>query len=157
MRKIVPLFIIGVFLLSGIQAVAIPDENVVEKNLLATEDIGLEIILKGGLFGYHLTVENTGTEPIIGNLTMNITTTAWIMLKGQTIQYPLCPQNLDLSPGEKEPYNPGPVIGIGPATITIKGEFIADSSSEPYLFETTINGFIFLFYSTCDTATISLP
>jgi hypothetical protein len=57
---------------------------------------------------------------------MNITTTAWIMLKGQTIQYPLCPQKLDLTPGEKEPYNPGPVIGIGPATITIKGEFIAD-------------------------------
>ena len=43
MRKIVPLRIIGVILLSGIQAVAKSDENVTEKNLLATKDLGLEL------------------------------------------------------------------------------------------------------------------
>ena len=156
MRKIVPLFIVGVFLLSGIQAVAISDEKVLEENLLATENIGLEIIFKGGLIGYHLTVENIGTEPIYGNLTMNITTTAWIILKGQTIQYPLCPHHLDLIPGEKEPYNPGPVIGFGPATITIKGTFTTDISPDPLLFEKTSNGFIFLLYTIYETTTITL-
>ena len=156
MRKLAPLFMIGVFLLSGVQAVALSDQNVLEKNILATEDLGLEIIIEGGLFGYHLTVENIGTEPLYDNLSITITTNAWMMLKGQTIQYPLCPHHLDLSPGQKEPYNPGPVVGFGPATITIKGQFTTDISPDPFLFETTSNGFIFLLFTIYKTTTITL-
>jgi hypothetical protein len=116
----------------------------------------LEIIINGGLFGYHVTVENIGTEAIYGNLSMTITTNARMIFKNQTVEYPLFPHHLDLSPGEKEPYNPGPVVGFGPATITIRGQFTSDISPDPFLFETTSNGFIFLLYTTYETTTITL-
>ena len=97
-----------------------------------------------------------GNEIVYGNLTINITTDTWIMLLGRNLKFPLCPHHIDLSPGEKESYNPGPVIGFGPATITIDGEFAFEGPAEPYPFETIGSGFIFLIFTTCDTTLITL-
>ncbi len=157
MKNILPLLVVSILVLSGLGAVAIPNEEQIENKPLITEDWALEIKVKGGLLGYQVTVENVGNETVNGNLTINITTDAWIMLLGRNLEFPLCPSHLDLSPGEKEPYNPGPVIGFGPATITIDGEFTFEEPADSYPFETNGSGFIFLIYTTCDATQITLP
>ena len=157
MNKIFLFFIVSILLLNGLGVVAIYNEEQIENKPLFTEDWALEIKLKSGVLGYQLTIENVGKETINGSLTMNITTDAWIMLLGRNVKFPLCPSHLDLSPGEKEPYNPGPVIGFGLATITIAGEFAFEKQAGSYPFETNGSGFIFLIYNNCDTTIITLP
>ncbi len=155
MRK-VTILVVSILVLSGLGAVAIPNEEQIENKPLITEDWALEIKVNGGLFGYQVTAENVGNETVNGSLTMNITTDAWIMLRGRNLRFPLCPFHLDLFPGEKESFNPGPVIGFGSAKINIKGEFAFDESADPYLFETNRSGFVFLIFTTCDTTSISI-
>jgi hypothetical protein len=157
MKKILAIAFLGFFILSGLGAVAIPNEEKIENKTRFTEDRALEIKVKGGILGYQVTVENVGNGTVKGNLTMNITTNAWIILRGQNLQFPLCPLHLDLSTGEKEIYNPGPVIGFGPTTITIDGKFTFEETENPYQFKTNGTGFIFLIFNTCDTNLISLP
>ena len=157
MKNILTLLVVSILLLSGLRAVAIPNEEQIENKHLIIEDWALEIIVKGGLLGYQVTVENVGYETVKGNLTMNITTNAWMMLRGRNLEFPLCPLHLDLSPGEKETYNPGPVIGFGPSTITIDGKFTYEETSNQYPFVANGNGFVFLFFDTCDVNPINLP
>jgi len=157
MKNILTLLVVSILLLSGLGVVAIPNEEQIENKPLITEDWALEIKVKGGLLGYQVTVENVGNGTVKGNLTMNITTDAWIMLRGRNLEFPLCPLHLDLSPGEKETYNPGPVIGFGSSTITINGKFTFEETENPYLFETNGSGFVFLIFNNCDAIPISLP
>jgi len=156
MKKILQILVVSILLLSGIVAVAKTNEEQIENKPLIIKDWIIEIKVKGALLGYQATVENMGNETVNGSLTMNITTDAWIMLLGRNLKFPLCPHHIDLSPGEKESYNPGPVIGFGPATITIDGEFAFEGPAEPYPFETIGSGFIFLIFTTCDTTLITL-
>jgi hypothetical protein len=157
MKKILPLLVITIFVPSGLGAVAIPSEKRIENKPAIAQTWALEITIKGGILGYQLIIENVGNEPVNGSLTMNITTDAWIMVRGGNLKFPLCPSHLDLSPGEKEIYNPGPVIGFGPATITIVGEFAFDKPADPFQFETNGKGFIVLMYTLCNAIPITLP
>ena len=134
MKIILQILIVSILLICGIGVSAISNEENIENKPLFTRDWGLEIKVKGGLLGYQLTVENVGNETVNGSLTMDINTDAWIMFLGRNLEFPLCSHHLDLSPGEKEPYNPGPIIGLGTATITIDGEFKFEKSADSYQF-----------------------
>lgn len=157
MKKILPILVVSIFVLSGIGAVATPNEKQIENKPLNTKELELEIKVKGGILGYQLTIENVGNETVNGSLTMNITTDAWFILRGRNLEFPLCPYHLDLSPSEKDSFNPGPVIGFGPATITIEGELAFEESPNSYEFETIGSGFVFLIFTVCDATPINIP
>jgi hypothetical protein len=157
MKKILPFLVISIFVLSGLGAVALPNEKQIENKPVIAQDWALKIEVKGGLLGYQLIIENVGNETINGSLNMNIATDALIMLRGRNLKFPLCPSYLNLSPGDKESYNPGPVFGFGPSTITIDGEFAFEEPVDPFQFETNGRGFIFLIFTTCDTTVITIP
>jgi hypothetical protein len=153
MKKTLIIVVICVLILSGFGAVALPNENQIEHNPLDTQDFDLEIVVKGGLFGYTVAVTLGGTEPESGNLTINITTDASIMILGKRFELIVPPE--DIEPGETVEYKLRPVFGFGPATITITGAFYPPG--DVYPFETEVNGFIVLFFVRCGATPIILP
>jgi hypothetical protein len=157
MKNILPLLVVSILVLCGLGAVAIANSEQIVKKTLNTEDWALEIKVKGGILGYQLTVENVGNKTVIGNLTMNITTDAFIMLLGRNLRFPLCSYQMNLLPGEKESFNPGPIIGLGPATISVSGEFKLEDTTFTYPFETKGSGFVLLFFNNYESNTITLP
>jgi len=80
----------------------------------------LEIVAKGGFFGYTVTVTNNGTEAFSGNLSMTITTdvSPGFMLMGEEIS--AMPNPIPLPPKESKEFNLGTVIGFGPAMINVE-------------------------------------
>jgi len=157
MRKIIPILVVNILLLSGIGAVGISYEEQFENKTMISKDWALQIKFNGELLGYQVTVENLGNEIINRSLSMNITTDAWIIFLGRNLEFPLCPHHINLSPGDIEPYNPGPVIGFGPATIKIDSEFVFEDSADSYSFEKLGRGFVLLTFTRCDKITITLP
>jgi hypothetical protein len=152
LRKIIPFLVIGLFFLSSFGAVAVSED----KETLNREEWAIEIDGKGGFFGYTFTVTNIGEESITGDLTINITTDAGIMLLGRELSE--TPDVIEaLSPGETVQFKMGPVLGFGFADITITGEFLP-YLGEPYPFDMeTSNGFVLLLFVRCGITPITIP
>jgi len=113
----------------------------------------LEIVVKGGLLGYTYTITNVGEEWITGNFTINIFTDAAFMFLGRELSgSPDCCEKLP--PGESVEFRIGPVLGFGPAVINIEGIF---ETPDVYPFETEANGFVLLFFLSCDAIPINIP
>lgn len=117
----------------------------------------IKVELKGGLFGYTATVTNLGNESTSGILDISVTTTdSWFILWGEELS--LGDEVLVLDPNGGETYALQPVVGFGPALITL--EVIIRIDGGPTLggsAETA--GFIFLFYvvGSCEATPITLP
>ena len=65
MRKLLPLLVVSILVSSGLGAIAIPYEKLIADQPLNTQDSPIEIIVKGGLLGYKVTVKNVGNESVI--------------------------------------------------------------------------------------------
>ena len=151
MRKIIPFLVIGLFFLSSFGAVAVSED----KGTFNREQWAIEIDGKGGFFGYTFTVTNVGEEPITGDLTINITTDAGIMLLGRELSE--TPDVIEaLPPGETVQFKMGPVLGFGFADITITGVFYPPGDVYPFDMEAT-NGFVLLFFVRCGLTPITIP
>lgn len=148
MKRILPLLIVGILVLGGLGAVAVPDEDTTSEILLQPK---LEIMIKGGLLGYTVNVKNVGNETIKGTLNMTITTNATIMILGDELSYDSF--GYDMDAGEYVKFKWGPVIGFGPATINVEGIF----SPGGWGFEAEANGIILLFYVLCSKTTFNIP
>ncbi len=142
MKKLIPLLVVGILVLSGLGAVAVP-----EKESLNKQEWAFKIEAEGGFLGYEVTVTNVGNETINGSLNISITTDAWFMLLGEQV-VPTHPFEWDLVPDASETRYLRPVIGFGPATINISGVFTHEIGGEyPFVEET--GGIIWLIYVTC--------
>ena len=113
------------------------------QNTQNTQDWLLGIWVVGKLSGYEVSVTNVGNESVAGNLTLNITTDAWIMLVGETLEKELA---FKVDPdAEGIRFKMGPVFGFGPATITIEG-VIKPTGDDEYPLEAERRGFVLLFF-----------
>jgi hypothetical protein len=153
MKKILPLLVIGIFVLSGLGAVAIPDEKQNVNKPLTTQDWELDIKAKGGFLGYTISLSPSDPPPPNGTCTININTDAWITLLGKKLSLE---EELIWNPGEVEELNMRPIIGLGPATVSMDVEYEI-SPGNSTVGEATTDGFVLLFYVFCEGTTIHLP
>jgi len=152
MKRILPLLVVSILVLSGLGAVAVPDEI---ESLNIQEDWALEIVVEGWWLGYKVTIGTVVNESVTGDYIINITTNASIMIAGRERGYDLINLTLD------EPEFPiiphlKPVIGFGLATINISVVFTHENDEE-YPFEAEVKGFVFLFYVLCSKTTFNIP
>ena len=112
MRKILPLLVVGIFVCSGLGAVAIPFENksnarVLQPQLEATAICG---------WGILVTIKNVGTETFQGDITcrLDIDVPSFITISGHKWEY----NGWTLEPGASILVR-GRVFGFGPATISM--------------------------------------
>ena len=153
MKKIIlPILAIGILVLSGLGASAIPNENQMKTNPLNMDDLKLEIVVKGGILGYKATVTNVGTVPVEGELSIKITTDAKIMLLGRNLELPL--EDLRLPPDESIEYNLRPVLGLGSAIITISVAMAA--GGVVHTADAQTQGSVFLFYVRCNAIPLDM-
>lgn len=154
MKKLLPLLVVNILVLSGIGAVALPNMKQIDNEPLNTRDWDLEIEIKCGLFGYEVNVTNKGDKTFKGSLKLNITTTAWIVIVGDYYEWAI--PNFNLDPLDSIEHKMKPVIGFGPSRITISGIYnCINCTLQP--FKLTEPGFVFLFYISCATSPIVIP
>jgi hypothetical protein len=150
MKRILPLLVVSIFILSGFGTVATPEEEI--ESLNVEEDWELVIDIKGGLFGYNVRIVNEGNETVNGSLTMNITTDATFMILGGFTEIEIPPE--DIEPGEEITVKSGSVIGFGPIITNIAGVF---ETPDVYPFETEANGFLLLFFPLVSFSPVVIP
>ena len=163
MKKIIPLLVVSILVLSGSGIIAIPNEEQIENKPLIKQDWQLEIEFKSGFykcgFGYIVTIENIGNEPVAGDISIYITTDARIMLSG-TDHFGFHINPVEYIPGDPQVYPFQPVRGFGPATINLSGVFryrdIYGAYWE-YPFEAEVKGFVFLFCVFCGKTILNIP
>jgi hypothetical protein len=141
MKKLLPLLVISILVLGGFGAVAIPNEKQIQDKQLRIDHESLEIKVKGILFGYKVTVTNVGNESVSGNFSMNITTDALIMLRGEELEQTV--PFIGLGPNDSKEFWMGPVIGFGRALISALA--ILDNLI-PIKYSKEANGFVLLIY-----------
>ena len=139
MKKILPLLVVGILVLSGLGAVAVPDKHTTPEPLLQPE---LKIGIRGGFFGYYVTVTNIGNETISGTLNMSITTDTWFMLFDNKTS---TSDDLTLMEDEDIVIQLGLVVGFGPATISVSGIFMPGG----WGFSGETTGFVLLIFVVC--------
>ena len=148
MKKLIPLLVVSIFVLSGLGAVAVP-----EKEPLNKQDWALETEIKGVFKGYIVTLTNVGNELVTGNFSFNITTDAWIMFRGDKLSF--IDYYFNRNPGEPAEFIMKPVIGFGPATINLEVEFI-DEQNNTYNASAEVKGLVLLFYVLCAKTTVNI-
>jgi len=155
MKKILPLLVVSILILSGLGAVAIPSYKIIENKTSNMQDFELEIVIEGGLFGYLINVINKGTEPVSGNLSIEISTTAMITLIGRNLskEYELG----KIDPGSaKAELKLRYFLGFGDATMSISGVFRTDQEEYPFG-STNERGYIFLIYVVFGDVVFNFP
>jgi len=153
MKKIFPLLVISILVLSGLGAVAVSDDKHIEDKPMSTEGFELEIGVKGELPGYSIVVRNVGTVPVTGELNMMISTDGFGMIVGKEIGMNKAFDD-PIPIEEFAKLKTGLVFGLSPVTIKVSGVFKTGPADYP--FETTGNGFVFLFFVICNIDPIHL-
>lgn len=153
MKKILPIVVVSIFVLIGLRAVALPNENTTEINTLNTQEWEISVMIKGGLLGY--TIAFTGSNPPIpnGTLSVDITTDATFMLLGKELSKDF---DLKWNPGDVDDIYMRPVLGFGPATLSIDLTYEL-TTGELYTASGDGTGFVLLFLVNCDATPINLP
>jgi len=131
MKKLLPLLVVGVLVLSGLGVVAVTSKKVSTPQSLQPEVKILDII--GGLFVVEATVRNVGDEGAVITNT-NITIDAPIMLRGR---YTDIKEDIGLGSGVTIAVVSDLVIGLGFCTIT----YIIDIRDHEEV-TATANGFV---------------
>jgi len=153
MKKILPLLVVSILVLSGLEVGALLED----KESINKLDEEYEIVIKGELLGYTVTTINTGDEPFDGHFEISIRTNASIwMIKENTVSN--FHHYFMLDPNQSATQFLYPVIGLGRTILTIEG-FICNylTGGNYYRFEIEENGFVFLFFILCGVITIHLP
>lgn len=154
MKKTLPLLVVFVLVLSGFGTSIASEDNHIKNKPRNIKDLGLEIVVKGGLFGYTITVKNMGTEQVDGTFIIQIMTDASIMFIGKS---PEDGWYYSASPDESKVFKLKPVIGFGPAAITIEALFMI-SDDEIYYNTAETTGYVIIFFIRCnDTSIILAP
>jgi len=150
MKKLLPILIISILILSGIGISAAPvDREVKPRNI---QDWNLEIVVKGGLGGYTATVTNTGTEIIAGNLTIQVHTEPWIIIIGKDLE---TINDIELNPEDTLKYSLKSVFGFGKGHINVDAVFITETDT--YIKSEVTDGFVFFIYCKCPATTVNVP
>ncbi|UCF50611.1 MAG: hypothetical protein JSU91_03780 [Thermoplasmatales archaeon] len=150
MKKILTLLIIGILILIGFRAIAIPHEKLTENKPLNLNPLQLEIVIEGGFLGYIISIINSGTERITGNITIEIITEAMVVVFGANLSNESS-FNIDPLKGTFN-FKLQPLIGFGSATCYISGVVQIDDIEYP--FETVTNGYAFIIFLICDEKSI---
>ena len=144
MNKILSLLITSILVLGSLGAVAIPGDEIIENKTSDMQDFELEIVIKGGLFGYLIDVINTGTEPVSGNLSIEISTTSMVTLIGRNLSGDFELGKID--PGSaKAELKLRFYIGFGDSAMSISGVFKTEHEEYPFG-STNERGYVFLIY-----------
>lgn len=152
MKKLLPILIISILIISGIGISAAPVKKDLEIKPQNTEDWNLELTVKGGLFGYTATVTNTGTASISGNLTIQVHSEPKLVLLGKDLE---TINDVNLSPEDTLKYNLRTVFGIGSGFMNFDVVFITDTDT--YIESERTDLFVLFIYCKCNTTTINLP
>ena len=154
MKKILPLLVVFILALSGLVAVAIPNENQIENKPMNIWDWGIEINIKGGFLGYKVTVTNVGNTTISGKLNITILTDAWIMFSGSKLNLN---KNLTIRPEvDWEEWLRG-VSGIGYDHDNIINVSYCDYTGELSNWEKEVPVLVLLFFVRCNIEPIRFP
>ena len=153
MKKILPLLVVSILVLSGLEVGALLED----KESINKLDEEYEIVIKGELLGYTVTTINTGDEPFDGHFEISIRTNASIWMIEKNTVSNFHPYFM-LDPNQSVKQFLYPVIGFGRAIITIEG-FICNylTGGNYYRFEIEENGFVFFIFILCGVVTIHLP
>lgn len=151
MKKLLPLLVVGIFVLSGFGVIALQEGKQIVNKPLNPQDWELEILVIGETLGYRVIITNVGNETVNGTVNVTITTDTWFMFLGGSSGMVTPPW--EISPGKGTDYKLKPVIGFGLAKINISGVFTHEIDGE-YPFEEETGGIIFLIYVVCGTKQI---
>ena len=135
MKKILPLLVACIFVLSGFGVVAVSEEE----ESLNKQDGELDIEIKGG-FGVKVILTNMGTMPTENTNTTIMISGAFIFMGGLTLCISDDPwQNTD--PGESVTIKSNFVLGFGFASIHVKVNYTIDM--DEYNVTKDARGFVF--------------
>ncbi len=148
MKKILLLLVLNILVLNGFGAVAISNEKNTDISEMRLQP-QYEIKLASGLFGYTLTITNTGTENFSANLEIKIETNANFMIIGKE-WYADIPLR-ETSPGESGDIKIRLVMGFGPSIVNITLKL---NDGMPVSKEA--KGFLFLFFAQVETTTFKI-
>lgn len=154
MFKIFPIIGVIILVISGFGAIALPLEKHIVENPIDIDDWLLEIKIKGGFFGYIITVENIGTEQICGDLDISIETNSSFMVLGEELIFTV--ENLTIASDEYKTYKMRPIIGYGPTAIYIS-LFFKVKYGAGYGITTQSYGYLYLFYVKLPVLTFTIP
>ncbi len=140
MKKMLPLLVIIILVMSGIGAVAITNDKNMENKPQSMQEWELEIKTKAKLAGYKLTLSSQGTENVRGNLTVTVGTHGKTLMGKEFIFPPDEPYDINMAPGESETVQLGPLLGIGSIKVVVdaiiltdEGEFLKSVEAEGFL------------------------
>lgn len=154
MRKLLPLMVVSIFVLSGLGAVAIQDEQQIENQPSNIQPHLLEINVNGVFLGYKVTITNVGNVTINGTINMTITTNAPFIPMGSVLSLP--GWNFGLTVSNSASTFLRPAIGLGPVNVTVSGEVVL-ANIGTFQYSAWGTGFIFLIYILCTIPTITIP
>lgn len=153
MKKFLTVLVIGFIILISFRSLALPQEILIEDNLIEMEEINLEINIEGGFLGYTVTLINTGPDQIKGNFSIELSTDAMVVFFGDTLSHE---SYINLNPLiGVDIFKIQPVIGFGSATISVNGSL--KTEVDEYPFETSFSGYAFVIYVLSDIETIEVP
>lgn len=154
MKKILPLLLVSILVISCLGAVAVQEEKHIVNKPLNTQDWKLEIKVTGVTLGYTVIVTNVGNKTVNGTVNITITTDAWFMFLGGSSGMVTPPWKISLGQGTE--FKLKPVIGFGLATINVSGVFTHETDGE-YPFQKETKGFVLLFYVIVGLELILIP
>ena len=155
MKKMLPLLVVIILVMSGIGVLAFPIDKQIEKKPQSMQDWELEIKTKAKLSGYKLTLSSQGTENVKGNLTVTVATHGKTLMGKEFIWPPDEPYDINMAPGESEIVQFGPLLGIGSIKVVVDAIILTDEGE--YLKSVEAEGFLFLIFAFFSMDPLILP
>lgn len=155
MKKLLPLLVVIILVMSGIGAVAVSNDKKMENKPQSTQEWELEIKTKAKLAGYKLTLSNQGTENVKGNLTITVGTHGKTLMGKEFIWPPDEPYDINMGPGESETVQLGPLLGIGSITVVVDAIILTDEGE--HYGSVQADGFLFLILAFFSMDPLILP
>jgi hypothetical protein len=155
MKKMLPLLVVIILVISGIGVVAIPIDKQIENEPENTQAMNLEIKLKTKIAGYKITMSNTGTETVKGNLTITVATHGKTLAGKEFLWPPDKPYAINMDPGKSETTSLGPLLGIGSINVVLDAVLITDTGD--YIGSVEADGFLFLIFAFLSMDPLILP
>jgi len=123
---------------------------------ICSPPLELKIVVDGGFLGYTVTVTNLGDEPVNGSLDITVTTDATFTLLGEELSFE--GWDFALDPPNPDSRNLMPVLGFGPATITVEATAETPDVIEAH-YSGNATGFVFLIFvvGSCELTPDPIP
>ena len=155
MKKMLPLLVVIILVMSGIGAIAVSIDKKMGNDPQNIQEWELEIKTKAKLSGYKLTLSSQGTENVKGNLTVTVGTHGKTLMGKEFIWPPDEAYDINMAPGESETVQLGPLLGIGSIKVVVDAIILTDEGE--FLKSVETEGFLFLIFAFFSMDPLILP